>query len=68
MMINKDSHRKTAGSLYHTELARQLSDWLITRVLPAKGPAAMLQLPDMYCLFNRARGSGIPKILSSFLL
>jgi len=46
--------KKNAGSLYHTELARQLSDWLITRVLP-KHP--MVQLTDMYCLFNRARGS-----------
>jgi len=46
--------KKNAGSLYHTELARQLSDWLISRVLP-KTP--MVQLTDMYCLFNRARGS-----------
>lgn len=42
------------GARYHTELSRQLADFL-------EGPLArcggMISLPDVYCLFNRARGT-----------
>ena len=46
--------RDSAGALYHQELSRQLADWL-----PAvlKGSGGILPLPDVFCLFNRARGS-----------
>nr|KAI3430421.1 hypothetical protein D9Q98_005016 [Chlorella vulgaris] len=46
--------RDTAGSLYHQELARQLADFLKAPVERASG---MMPLPDVYCLYNRARGT-----------
>lgn len=46
--------RDSAGALYHQELARQLADWL-PPVLRSGG--GMLPLQDVFCLFNRARGS-----------
>ncbi|EFN52457.1 hypothetical protein CHLNCDRAFT_12611, partial [Chlorella variabilis] len=46
--------RDTAGSLYHQELARQLADFL--RV-PMERASGMMPLPDVYCLYNRARGT-----------
>ena len=46
--------RDSAGALYHQELARQLADWL-PPVLKSRG--GILPLPDVFCLFNRARGS-----------
>jgi len=52
--------KQTAGSLYHTELSRQLSDWLIRGRGGKSGiliSTAMIPLPDIYCYFNRARGS-----------
>ncbi len=44
----------TAGARYHTELSRQLADFLAAPLARARG---LLQLPDVYCLFNRARGT-----------
>lgn len=53
--------KQTAGSLYHTELSRQLSDWLIRgwgeKKVGILASTAMIPLPDVYCYFNRARGS-----------
>jgi len=52
--------KQTAGSLYHTELSRQLSDWLLRGRGGKPGiliSTAMIPLPDVYCYFNRARGS-----------
>ena len=46
--------KETAGALYHQQLARQLGDWL-PRILAKSG--GILPLPDVFCLFNRARGS-----------
>ena len=46
--------KETAGSLYLTELARQLADFLKGPVERAGG---MMPLPDVYCLYNRARGA-----------
>lgn len=46
--------RESAGSLYHSELARQLADFLM---VPVKDHGGMLALTDVYCLFNRARGA-----------
>jgi len=39
-----------AGARYHTELSRQLADFLAAPLARAGG---ILQLPDIYCLFNR---------------
>jgi len=52
--------KSSAGSLYHTELSRQLSDWLIRGRGSTGGlltTTPMVPLPDVYCYFNRARGS-----------
>lgn len=46
--------RDTAGSLYFQELARQLSDFLAA---PMERAGGMMPLPDVYCLYNRARGT-----------
>jgi len=45
--------KESAGSLCHTQLSRQLADWL-------RGPLekhGMISLQDLYCIFNRARGT-----------
>lgn len=46
--------RESAGALYHQQLSRQLGDWLAP-VLDARG--GILPLPEVFCLFNRARGA-----------
>jgi ESCRT-II complex subunit VPS36 len=46
--------RASAGAQYHQQLARQLSDFLEAPLGRAGG---LLMLPDVYCLFNRARGT-----------
>jgi len=52
--------RATAGSnkLYYHQLARQLADFMMVgnRLSHAGG---MITLTDVYCLFNRARGSNL---------
>jgi ESCRT-II complex subunit VPS36 len=46
----------SAGRLYHKELSRQLADVLLTSgALRRMGGTA--SLTDLYCLFNRARGT-----------
>jgi ESCRT-II complex subunit VPS36 len=49
--VTKDA----AGSQYHQQLARQLADWL-GKFLDARFNG-MIALTDLYCLFNRARGT-----------
>ncbi len=46
--------RKTAGTAYHDQLARQLSDFFESRLGDLGG---IVTLPDAFCLFNRARGT-----------
>jgi len=46
--------KETAGSLYHTQLSRQLADWLQK---PLQVYGGMIALTDLYCTFNRARGT-----------
>jgi len=46
--------KETAGSQYHSLLARQLSDFLFQ---PLQKNGGIMNLIDVYCLFNRARGS-----------
>ncbi|KAL3160840.1 hypothetical protein ABBQ38_009245 [Trebouxia sp. C0009 RCD-2024] len=43
-----------SGALYHQDLSRQLGDFLGPKVDKAGG---MMAMADVYCLFNRARGS-----------
>jgi len=53
MGISSPVTKDSAGSLYHTQLSRQLADWL-------KVPLhkhGMISLQDLYSLFNRARGT-----------
>jgi ESCRT-II complex subunit VPS36 len=46
--------KASAGALYHRQLSRQLADWL-PQALAQNG--GILALPDVFCLFNRARGA-----------
>jgi len=46
--------KESAGSLYHTQLSRQLADWLHR---PLEKSGGMIALPDLYCIFNRVRGT-----------
>lgn len=47
-------HATCPGARYHIELSRQLADFLAT---PLSRCGGLLSLPDVYCLFNRARGT-----------
>ncbi|ETV93182.1 hypothetical protein, variant [Aphanomyces invadans] len=46
--------RENAGDAYHVQLARQLASFL---KLPLDASGGILTLSDIYCLFNRARGT-----------
>ena len=46
--------KASAGALYHRQLSRQLADWLPAALAQNGG---ILALPDVFCLFNRARGA-----------
>lgn len=46
--------KESAGALYHQQLSRQLADFV--RV-PLERAGGMINLIDVYCLFNRARGT-----------
>jgi ESCRT-II complex subunit VPS36 len=54
MGITSPVTRASAGARYHQELARQLADFLSGPLGRAGG---VMLLPDVYCLFNRARGT-----------
>eukprot|EP00013_Stygamoeba_regulata_P029739 CAMPEP_0177653048 /NCGR_PEP_ID=MMETSP0447-20121125/13500_1 /TAXON_ID=0 /ORGANISM="Stygamoeba regulata, Strain BSH-02190019" /LENGTH=388 /DNA_ID=CAMNT_0019156423 /DNA_START=37 /DNA_END=1203 /DNA_ORIENTATION=+ len=49
--VTKDA----AGQMFHEELARQLADFSEQQL--AASPGNMITLPDLYCVFNRARGT-----------
>jgi ESCRT-II complex subunit VPS36 len=49
--------RETTGNLFHTELARQLSEFS-SKLIDKRG-TAILPLADIYCLYNRARGTNL---------
>ena len=55
MGIRSPVTRSSAGTLYHQQLARQLADFL-THSGRLKEAGGMMTLPDVYCIFNRARG------------
>ncbi|KAK9103589.1 hypothetical protein Sjap_020843 [Stephania japonica] len=46
--------KESAGALYHQQLSRQLADFV---KLPLEKSGGMIALIDIYCLFNRARGT-----------
>lgn len=46
--------KETAGALYHQQLSRQLADFVR---IPVERAGGMMALVDVYCLFNRARGT-----------
>ncbi|CAM6122413.1 unnamed protein product [Calypogeia fissa] len=46
--------KESAGALYHQQLARQLADFV---KVPLQKSGGMLAMVDVYCLFNRARGT-----------
>jgi len=47
--------KETAGSLYHEELARQLAGTFHPLIMQR----GMMTLPDVYCAYNRARGTNL---------
>ncbi|CAD6236274.1 unnamed protein product [Miscanthus lutarioriparius] len=46
--------KETAGALYHQQLSLQLADFVR---IPLEKSGGMMALVDVYCLFNRARGT-----------
>jgi len=58
--------KENAGSLYHSQLARQLADWLEGPL--GRTPGTMLTLVDLFCVFNRARLSGTALVSPDDLL
>jgi len=48
--------KELAGTQFHSALARQLSDFMTSRQLLSRF-GGMITLHDLYCLYNRARGT-----------
>ncbi|KAK3004140.1 hypothetical protein RJ639_019167 [Escallonia herrerae] len=46
--------KESAGALYHQQLSRQLADFV---KIPIERAGGMINLIDIYCVFNRARGT-----------
>ncbi|KAJ7949459.1 vacuolar protein sorting-associated protein 36 [Quillaja saponaria] len=46
--------KESAGALYHQQLSRQLADFVR---IPLDRAGGVINLIDIYCLFNRARGT-----------
>ncbi|KAK4339482.1 hypothetical protein RND71_040944 [Anisodus tanguticus] len=46
--------KESAGALYHQQLSRQLADF---SKIPLERARGMINLIDIYCLFNQARGT-----------
>lgn len=46
--------KESAGALYHQQLSRQLADFV---QIPLERAGGMIALIDVYCMFNRARGT-----------
>ncbi|KAL6124796.1 hypothetical protein ACLB2K_077305 [Fragaria x ananassa] len=57
--------KESAGALYHQQLSRQLADFVR---LPLERAGGMMNLTDIYCLFNRARGTAWLKGISNITL
>lgn len=54
MGISHPVTRKSAGSVYHSELAQQLATFMKE---PLERTGGMITLTAAYCIFNRARGT-----------
>jgi len=52
--ISNPVTKESAGQAYHQLLARQLAEFLLK---PLERNGGMLSLVDVYCLYNRARGT-----------
>jgi len=68
MGISSPVTRASAGTAYQVQLARQLSDFLTK---PMERAGGMMSLTDIYCVFNRARGTELispDDLLESFNL
>ncbi|WOL18043.1 vacuolar protein sorting-associated protein 36 isoform X2 [Canna indica] len=48
--------KESAGALYHQQLARELADFV---KMPLEKAGGMIALVDVYCLYNRARGTAL---------
>ncbi|KAL9268011.1 Vacuolar protein sorting-associated protein 36-like protein [Drosera capensis] len=48
--------KESAGALYHQQLSRQLADFV---KVPLERAGGMINLIDIYCLFNRACGTAL---------
>ncbi|KAJ8529368.1 hypothetical protein K7X08_036203 [Anisodus acutangulus] len=48
--------KESAGALYHQQLSRQLADF---SKIPLERAGGMINLIDIYCLFNQARGKEV---------
>uniref|UniRef100_A0A7N0T6J6 Vacuolar protein-sorting-associated protein 36 n=1 Tax=Kalanchoe fedtschenkoi TaxID=63787 RepID=A0A7N0T6J6_KALFE len=46
--------KESAGAMYHQQLSRQLADFVR---IPLEKAGGVINLIDVYCLFNRARGT-----------
>jgi len=46
--------KEAAGTSYHVQLSRQLADFIKE---PLRKSGGMMSLTDVYCIFNRARGT-----------
>ena len=55
MGISNPVTKEVAGSMFTEQLARQLCDFLEEQLRGVEG--SMLQLTDVYCMYNRARGT-----------
>lgn len=51
--------KQSAGSLFHEELARSICGWLSGPMGSKVCVGGMVTLPDVYCAYNRARGSDL---------
>eukprot|EP00736_Rhodelphis_marinus_P009164 Rmarinus@m.12757 len=53
--------REVAGTKYHEELSRQLCDFLMMGPFheSQRHEVGLLPLPDVYCMYNRARGTDL---------
>lgn len=55
MGISSPVTKSASGARFHSELARQLSDFVVAHLRHTH--LAMVPLTDLYCVFNRARGT-----------
>jgi ESCRT-II complex subunit VPS36 len=49
--------KETSGSVYMQELSRQLADFVLRLLDASSSSGGMMQLVEVYCAFNRARGT-----------